>query len=415
MTLAPSHACLRSFIALAAIGLCAAGALAADEYEFIHVDDFISDYGLGECYLFDLNDENIGCGTATKKFQVPGGTMITYSGFTWSPQNEKSALSISWPKGISDSGVIAAVAQTYDMSTGQYTNMPLLPSTYFPLVMLHANDAGMAVGYVQICNCSNSQGTLQIPYFWNPQSGASSLPVPGANGAAKINNTGKVIGWFGGWSQTNSYLYDLNTQTYMLMSSVFDTPNVQTTAVDINDLDVVVGARKNANGSITWAYTWSAQDGLTVLPLPPAGYQSHVRPTGINDAGVIVGEIYLPNASSRPFVYDEANGIRDLTTLTTVNVPGFTMMAATAINNNGWIIGYGTGGPAGTGLYTSFVLKPILPSLLGDMNSDDLIDGADLGLLLGAWGSADEAADLNADGVVDGADLGLLLGAWSGG
>jgi len=46
-----------------------------------------------------------------------------------------------------------------------------------------------------------------------------------------------------------------------------------------------------------------------------------------------------------------------------------------------------------------------------DLNGDGVVDGADLGLLLGQWG-ADGPADLNDDGVVDGADLGLLLGAW---
>jgi hypothetical protein len=45
-----------------------------------------------------------------------------------------------------------------------------------------------------------------------------------------------------------------------------------------------------------------------------------------------------------------------------------------------------------------------------DLNGDGVVDGADLGLLLGAWGSA--SADLNGDGTTDGADLGLLLGAW---
>ncbi|MFG0273528.1 MAG: choice-of-anchor tandem repeat NxxGxxAF-containing protein, partial [Phycisphaerales bacterium] len=42
------------------------------------------------------------------------------------------------------------------------------------------------------------------------------------------------------------------------------------------------------------------------------------------------------------------------------------------------------------------------------------VDGADLGLLLSAWGPCAGAcpADLNGDGVVDGSDLGLLLGSW---
>jgi hypothetical protein len=39
------------------------------------------------------------------------------------------------------------------------------------------------------------------------------------------------------------------------------------------------------------------------------------------------------------------------------------------------------------------------------------VSGADLGVLLGQWGSAG-TADLNGDGSVNGIDLGLLLGAW---
>lgn len=47
-----------------------------------------------------------------------------------------------------------------------------------------------------------------------------------------------------------------------------------------------------------------------------------------------------------------------------------------------------------------------------DLNGDGQVNGADLGILLGAWGSADAGADLNHDGIVDGADLGLLLAGW---
>lgn len=53
-------------------------------------------------------------------------------------------------------------------------------------------------------------------------------------------------------------------------------------------------------------------------------------------------------------------------------------------------------------------------SCVGDLNGDGVVDGADLGVLLGAWGTSGGTpdADLVDDGVVDGADLGLLLGAW---
>ena len=38
--------------------------------------------------------------------------------------------------------------------------------------------------------------------------------------------------------------------------------------------------------------------------------------------------------------------------------------------------------------------------------------GADMALLLNAWGTFDAAADLSGDGIVGGSDLGMLLNAW---
>jgi len=51
--------------------------------------------------------------------------------------------------------------------------------------------------------------------------------------------------------------------------------------------------------------------------------------------------------------------------------------------------------------------------VFADLNCDGVVDGADLGILLNAWGTDDPDADLNNDGIVDGADLGMLLNAWS--
>ncbi len=56
---------------------------------------------------------------------------------------------------------------------------------------------------------------------------------------------------------------------------------------------------------------------------------------------------------------------------------------------------------------------PDTPDTPADLNADGAVDGADLGLLLSAWGEGDSSADLNGDTTVDGADLGLLLSAWT--
>lgn len=54
------------------------------------------------------------------------------------------------------------------------------------------------------------------------------------------------------------------------------------------------------------------------------------------------------------------------------------------------------------------------PDVLGDLDGDGFVNGADLAILLGNWGTSDPLADLNEDGVVDGADLAMLLGEWTG-
>ena len=52
--------------------------------------------------------------------------------------------------------------------------------------------------------------------------------------------------------------------------------------------------------------------------------------------------------------------------------------------------------------------------IIGDLNGDGLVNGADLTVLLGSWGAcAGCIADLNFDEVVNGADLTIVLGNWS--
>jgi len=57
----------------------------------------------------------------------------------------------------------------------------------------------------------------------------------------------------------------------------------------------------------------------------------------------------------------------------------------------------------------------ICGNLNGDFNGDGVVDGNDLGTLLGWWGVAEpwSPADLTGDGIVNGSDLGVLLGQWS--
>jgi len=58
--------------------------------------------------------------------------------------------------------------------------------------------------------------------------------------------------------------------------------------------------------------------------------------------------------------------------------------------------------------------KLCTPACIGNFTQDEIVDAADLGILLAVWGDAAAypEADLNEDGNIDAADLGLLLGSW---
>jgi hypothetical protein len=59
--------------------------------------------------------------------------------------------------------------------------------------------------------------------------------------------------------------------------------------------------------------------------------------------------------------------------------------------------------------------NPAAPVCIADLNNDGVVNGADLGIELAAWGICSGTpciGDLNNDGVVNGADLGIMLAAW---
>lgn len=69
----------------------------------------------------------------------------------------------------------------------------------------------------------------------------------------------------------------------------------------------------------------------------------------------------------------------------------------------------GANTPSGHGIL-EIAVAPCTPPCPADLDGSQTVNGADLGALLGSWGTA--LHDLNGDGTVNGADLGILLGAW---
>ena len=72
--------------------------------------------------------------------------------------------------------------------------------------------------------------------------------------------------------------------------------------------------------------------------------------------------------------------------------------------------------PGGTGdPMTAAVSVPVpsSPAVVGDLDGNGAVNGADLGGLLAAWGTSGPA-DLNSSGTTDGGDLTMLLANWTG-
>ncbi|MFG0258566.1 MAG: S8 family serine peptidase [Phycisphaerales bacterium JB043] len=70
----------------------------------------------------------------------------------------------------------------------------------------------------------------------------------------------------------------------------------------------------------------------------------------------------------------------------------------------------GTAVNTGTQGYALVITGEVSDCHPADFNCDGSVDGLDLGILLGAWGTP--AGDLDDDGNTNGADLGILLGNW---
>jgi probable HAF family extracellular repeat protein len=109
-------------------------------------------------------------------------------------------------------------------------------------------------------------------------------------------------------------------------------------ARDINNHGVVVGGASN-NGR--HAYRYTAAGGMVQLATKLGALDiQYSDALAINDNGWIVGTAVIPGFGNRAFLYTEADGMIDLNTVLS-NSSNLTLLAATAISENGYIAGYG--------------------------------------------------------------------------
>jgi hypothetical protein len=122
--------------------------------------------------------------------------------------------------------------------------------------------------------------------------------------------------------------------------------------------------------------------------------------------------------NSDMFRVDLLTGARDVVTLAPWGLADGPSIFGSSLNYDGTVLLFPT--DAGnlalgdTNLAIDALIREYPPVDPADLDGDGIVGGADLAILLGAWGSSDPAADLDGDGVVGASDLAILLGGWKG-
>lgn len=267
---------------------------------------------------------------------------------------------------------------------------------------LGVNDAGVIVGRAAISQLGTpNEAAIWVDGVFAPlPSLGFSYDVPYA-----INNSGVVVGSSDDEAGYQPVVWagDGRGGTLEAPPTVLPTfGGAWSEALAINDDGLIVGHSMGPSGSR--AAAWRHGE-IAELPSPGAFYSMAYA---VNEAEWIVGFAAAPVIGARATLWIEGEA-HDLNTLVVgEDLPSYELYDARGINDSGRIVGEAII----DGAFRGYLLIPVAPA---DLNSDGVVDGADLGLLLSAWGRCGGcAADIDGSGAVDGADLGLLLAGWSG-
>jgi probable HAF family extracellular repeat protein len=272
-------------------------------------------------------------------------------------QGESSAWAINQPGQASGSSFNAAGqerAALWNTSTNELTDLGTLTNTTTgasgPTSTSYGMDnLGRVVGYADIPN-DVGDFTPFHAFLYDSQSGMHDLGTlttayaRWANGfsiAYTVNTNGEVVGTaYDDYGYFGPFIYDAANG----MQALTRDPNYVTGewyAVVINDSGLIGGhviAATNQSIPFYWPNRSADPVRLTMPPGFPCG-----EIYGTNSAGVMVGIMWnsdQPDATEHGFIFDVANGVRDLNALLDP-ASGWLLTYARDINDSGQIVGLG--------------------------------------------------------------------------
>jgi hypothetical protein len=277
--------------------------------------------------------------------------------------------SLSVPYVINDSGRVAGQGRANDSNFRPVLfarlqggpNLDLGPAGSVGGAVRGINDTGQLVGY-------STSGA----FLFDPSGGGNNVSLGAGLSAYAINDSGIVVGAGGNGAASKAWLWDLNASVIaqplgngsavainntgtivgssypsgnLVQATLFSVPgtrllgtlpgDVAGNAEDVNDLNQIVGISGGAQGTTATLFDHSGNGNNIAI-----GAHGVSAATAINNAGLVVGE-----QNHRATLFDITGNMNniDLNSLLDPGSP-WTLTRALAINDLGWIVGYGNRG-----------------------------------------------------------------------
>jgi hypothetical protein len=341
---------------------------------------------------------------------LPDGYVLRYNNLSSAVDGQHRIYRIAGGEG--QYGMNVSFCSRFDGTTGLWENVASVP--YARASMATAYDGQ---GNIWGFGGWTSAGVWRIPdtvrynvatNSWTSV-GSAYLPIATADATAVLGADGKIY-MIGGTTDagitTNVWVLNPSTQTLSPGPSL---------NVGRSDFGAALGDDKfiYVIGGYTNSGTMQSVERLYTGNCPAIGSQS-------GSASVDLGATLILNAAATgdaPLTFQwKRNGVP------LVNGPtGNGSTVAGATTNTLTITSIAA---ADAGSYTFSATNPcstvtgngitvtVNGTIPGDYNLDGHVNGSDLAVLLGAWGTVAPTIDLTGNGIVDGADLAVFLGAW---
>jgi probable HAF family extracellular repeat protein len=395
----------------------------------------------------DINEAGDAAGFAFLGF----GQAITHKPFVWQGGVPTILPTTAyWTDGyrMNEAGLCVGVdldtGHAIHYTAGGVTDLGALGDLFGSILTFPAmNEAGQFAGYRPL-------GSSRYEAFtWDSKSGLITLaPEEMSSQANDINEAGAVVGYIGLYYEAKAFLYKDGVRTDFGSSWPGDTralsiddagrilvehdeDSIGTAAyqvVDAATLEILhegpqfsadayteqVVADGNGDMTVAWITNpavphlgwWTLEDGMQEIPLPADSLQAMT--TAVNSSGESVGLLLHGFYEIKAYVASLDGGMRVLNERI-IGEPQTDFLSVIDINNAGQIAIQFSSNSYGA----CAILTPARP---GDANGDGQVNGADLAIILGNWGTYPVGSvcgpDLDMDGFVDGVDLSICLGDW---